>query len=235
MGHKVHPKIYRTPVIFNWDSRWFAKKDYAKFSEQDTAIRDYITKKCKNALIDGISVERGPKNLTITILAAKPGFVIGRSGKDLDIMRKYIETKILKMKLRAKINVREVRSPATSAAVVAQTIAFDIERRMPFRRVMKQTVQKVMTGGAKGVKVILAGRLNGVEIARTETVSEGKVPLITIRSNVDYATCVARTIYGAIGIKVWVYHGETFGKSDKFEQAAKESPRKPRKRNIKKF
>jgi len=105
---------------------------------------------------------------------------------------------------------------------------------MPFRRVMKQTVQKVMTAGAKGVKVILAGRLNGVEIARTETVSDGKVPLITIRSNVDYSTCVARTIYGAIGIKVWVYHGETFAKNDKFEQAAKEQPRKPR-RNIKKF
>ncbi|MBT4941605.1 MAG: 30S ribosomal protein S3 [Candidatus Magasanikbacteria bacterium] len=234
MGHKVHPKIYRTPVIYNWDSRWFAKKNYAKFSEQDTAIREYIAKKCKNALIDGISVERGPKNITITILAAKPGFVIGRSGKDLDTMRKHIETKILQMKLRAKINVREVRSPATSAPVIAQSIAADIERRMPFRRVMKQTVQKVMTAGAKGVKVILAGRLNGVEIARTETVSDGKVPLITIRSNIDYSTCVARTIYGAIGIKVWVYHGETFAKNDKFEQAEKDQVKRPR-RNIKKF
>ncbi len=225
MGHKVHPKIHRTPVIFPWDSRWFAKKNYATFARHDSAIREYLGKKCKNAHIDSISISRGPKNLSVTILAAKPGFIIGRSGQGLDEIRKYIEKKILQMKLRVKINVREVRSPALSAAVVAQSIASDTERRIPFRRVMKQSIERVMNAGAKGVKIIMAGRLNGVEIARRETLSSGKVPLITLRSDVDYYQTFASTIYGKVGIKVWIYKGEVFGTKDKFDGQA-EAPKK---------
>ncbi|PIT86169.1 MAG: 30S ribosomal protein S3 [Candidatus Magasanikbacteria bacterium CG10_big_fil_rev_8_21_14_0_10_43_6] len=227
MGHKVHPKIHRTPVIFPWDSRWFSSKEYAACAEQDMCIREYLMKKCKDAHIDAISVGRGPKNVTITILAAKPGFIIGRSGQELDVMRKHIETKILQMKSKVKINVREVHSPALSASVVAQSIVADVERRVAFRRVMKQTIERVMKAGAKGVKIKLAGRLNGVEIARQETLFEGKIPLITLRSDVDYSQFVARTMYGAIGVKVWIYRGEVFGMKDKFEE--KEEPTKKKK------
>jgi small subunit ribosomal protein S3 len=231
MGHKVHPKIHRTPVIYPWDSRWFSGKDYAKCVEQDMHIREYLMKKCKDAHIDSISVGRGPKNVTITILAAKPGFIIGRSGQGLDVLRKHIEKKILQMKLRVKLHVREVHSPALSAPVVSQTIVADVERRMPFRRVMKQSIERVMKAGAKGVKIQLSGRLNGVEIARRETLSQGKIPLITIRSDVDYALFEARTIYGAIGVKVWIYRGEVFGTKDKFDEKEGPRPKKKKSRN----
>jgi len=216
MGHKVHPKIHRTQVIYTWDSRWFSQNNYALFAKQDLAIRQYLMKKFKDANIDSISVERSPKNMTVTILAAKPGFIIGRSGQGLDSVRKHIETKILQMGLKVKLQVKELRSPALSAMVVAQTIAAETERRVPFRRLMKQTLERVMKAGGKGVKVKMSGRLNGVEIARTESLATGKVPLITLRSDVDYASVTARTLYGAVGIKVWIYHGEVFGRKDKF-------------------
>jgi small subunit ribosomal protein S3 len=216
MGHKVHPTIHRTQVIYTWDSKWFGKKNYAQFAEQDIAIREYIETKHKDAHIDSIGVERGPKNVTVTIFAAKPGYIIGRGGQGLEEIRAHIEKKILKMKARVKLNIQEVRSPALSAKVVATTISSDIERRIPFRRTMKQTIERVMTAGAKGVKISLAGRLNGVEIARNETLSEGKVPLITLRSDVDYANVEANTIYGKIGVKVWIYKGDVFGRKDKF-------------------
>ncbi|MBU0661542.1 30S ribosomal protein S3 [Patescibacteria group bacterium] len=218
MGHKVHPKIYRTPVIYTWDSRWFAKKDYATFTEQDLAIREYLGKKFRDALIDAISVERSPKNVTVTILAAKPGYIIGRSGQGLDTIRKYIERKILQMQFKVKLQIREVSNPALSAEVVAQNIAVDIERRVAFRRIMKRSIDRVMKAGAQGVKIKLSGRLNGVDIARTETLSQGTVPLITLRSDVDYSLIEARTIYGAIGVKVWICRGQVFGRKDKFEE-----------------
>jgi small subunit ribosomal protein S3 len=220
MGHKVHPTIHRTQVIYTWDSKWFGKKDYALFAQQDIAIRSYIDEKHKDAHIDSLSVERGPKNVTVTIFAAKPGFIIGRGGQGLDVIRKHIEKKILKMKQRVKLNVLEVRSPALSARVVATTIATDIEKRVAFRRSMKQTIERVMTAGAKGVKIKLSGRLNGVEIARQETLAQGKVPLITLRSDVDYAHVEANTTYGVIGVKVWIYKGEVFGRKDKFSAEA---------------
>lgn len=216
MGHKVHPKIHRMQVIYSWDSKWYSKNNYAVFAEQDINIREFLIKKFKDAHIDAISVERGPKELVVTILAAKPGFIIGRGGKGIEDIRKEIERKFLKMSLRVKLNVKEVKFPALSAAVSAQTMVSEIERRIPFRRVMKQGIERVMKAGAKGVKVIMAGRLNGVEIARRETLSSGKVPLITLRSDVDYAFVEAQTIYGKIGVKVWVYNGETFIRKDKF-------------------
>jgi small subunit ribosomal protein S3 len=229
MGHKVHPKIHRTQVIYSWDSKWFAGKNYAKYSEQDIRIREYISKKFKDSHIDAIGVERGPKNMTITILAAKPGFIIGRGGKGLEDLRKHLERKILQMSLKVRLNIREVQNPALSAAIVAQTIVSDVERRIPFRRVMKQSIERVTQAGALGVKISLAGRLNGVDIARKETISSGKVPLITLRSDVDYALVEAQTIYGKIGVKVWIYKGMVFGRKDKFA----ESKNAPAKRNSK--
>jgi len=237
MGHKVHPKIHRTGVIYTWDSRWFSKDNYATYAQQDVAIRTYLRKKFKDAHIDRISVERGPKNVTVTILAAKPGYIIGRGGKGLDDVRKYIERKILKMSLKVKLNVREVSSPALSAMVVGQSIATDLEKRIPFRRSMKQAIKRVMEANAGGVKIEVSGRLNGADIARSEKIAAGKVPLITLRGDVDYGRIEAHTTYGVIGVKVWIYHGEVFGRKDAFEgsdepkQQTARRKRRPAKRN----
>ncbi len=232
MGHKVHPTIYRMQVTSTWDSRWFGKNSYAKFAEQDLKIREFLAKKFKDAHVDSICVERSPKNMTITVLAAKPGFIIGRGGQGLDDIRKEIERKFLQMSLKVKINVQELRSPALSASVIGQTIVSEIERRIPFRRVMKQTIERTMKAGAKGVKIHMAGRLNGVEIARSEGLAAGKIPLITLRSDVDYSVIEAHTLYGKIGIKVWVYHGETFGRKDKFAKTEETDTKNAKKKNV---
>ena len=221
MGHKVHPKIHRIPFIFPWDSRWFAKREnLAKFLRQEIQIREFLEAKLKEANIDSISIERTPKDLTITILAGKPGVVIGRGGQGLETLRKDIERNILQFKTKVKLNIQPVNQPALSAAIVAQSAVADIEKRIPFRRVMKQSIEKVMAAGAKGIKMSMAGRLNGVEIARREKLAAGKMSLITLRSNVDYAIAEAHTMYGKIGVKVWIYYGESFGRKDKFEKKA---------------
>jgi small subunit ribosomal protein S3 len=202
MGHKVHPKIHRTPFIFPWDSRWFAKKEaLPQFLEQEIAIREFLHKKLKEAGIDSISIERSPKDVTVTILAAKPGVVIGRGGAGLEELRKHVEKNILQFKKKVKINIMPLNQPALSAAVVAQNAALDTEKRIPFRRVM--------------------------EIARREKLSAGKMSLITLRSNVDYGFAEAHTMYGKIGIKVWIYNGESFGRRDKFEKKADDAVKKP--------
>ncbi len=230
MGHKVNPTIHRIPVTFNWDSKWFGRKNQlAYFLMQEIKIRDFLKKKLKEAEIDAISIERTPKEIQIIILAGKPGVVIGRNGQGLELIRKEIERQILQFKFKIKLNIQPVRQPALSATIVAQNMANDIERRIPFRRVMKQAIQKIMTAGAKGVKVKMGGRLNGAEIARTEKLAAGKMSLITLRSNVDYSFTEAQTVYGKIGIKVWVYHGEVFGRLDKFEKKEEVSVRKPAK------
>lgn len=217
MGHKVHPKIHRTPFIYAWDSKWYAKKDqYPTVIEQEIKIREFLAKKLKEAGIDAISIERTPKEVMVTILAAKPGVVIGRNGEGLEVIRKEIEKKILAFKTKVKLNILAVAQPALSAQIVGQSMASEIERRIPFRRVMKQALEKVMTAGGQGVKFAVAGRLNGVEIARREVMGAGKMSLITLRSDVDYANVEANTIYGKIGIKVWIYKGEAFSRRDKF-------------------
>ncbi len=224
MGHKVHPKIHRTPVIFPWDSRWFAKKEQLpNFLRQEVLIRSFLEKKLKEASLDAISIERTPKELSVTILAGKPGVVIGRGGQGLEELRKYIERKILQYKTKVKLHIQPVNQPALSAKIVAQNMAQEIEKRLPFRRVMKQTIEKVMAAGAQGIKVSMAGRLNGVEIARREKLAAGKMSLITLRSNVDYALAEAHTMQGKIGIKVWIYSGEVFGYKDKFEKKEDEA------------
>ena len=237
MGHKVHPKIFRMQVIYTWDSRWFSKKNYSKLIEQDLLIREYLQKKLKDAQVDTIGIERSARDMTITVFAAKPGFVIGRGGKGLDDIRKDIERKFLQMSLKVKLNIKEVRSPSLSAQIVALTIASELERRIPFRRVMKQSMERVMKAGAKGVKICLGGRLNGVEIARTEKMATGTVPLLTLRSDVDFAFYEAHTIYGQIGIKVWICHGYVFGRKDKLTDVEPEEKKEQRKslpRNFKK-
>lgn len=226
MGHKVHPKIYRIPVLFPWDSRWVATKDYAKNLKQDVKIRDYIAGKFKDAAVDSIVIERGAKNMTITIFAGKPGVIIGRGGQGLDTTRKEIERKFLNMSLKAKLNIQEVRAPSLSARIIAESVVRDTEQRMAYRRVIKQHIERVMKAGAQGVKIGMSGRLNGVEIARAEKLSQGKIPLITLRSNVDYAYATAKTMYGTIGVKVWIYKGESFGKVDKLNELAQNSEKK---------
>ena len=222
MGHKVSPKIHRTPYIYTWDSKWFGRKENLPlFMEQEVKIREYLGKKLKEAGIDAISIERTPKNLTITVLAAKPGVIVGRSGEGLEAVRTYIEKKILQFKIKVKINVQPVSNPALSAQIVAQNAAAEIEKRVAFRRIMKQAVERVMAAGAQGVKIGMSGRLNGVEIARREKAAAGKMSLITLRSAVDYALAEAQTLYGKIGVKVWIYRGELFSQHDKF--AKKES------------
>ena len=231
MGHKVHPKIHRTPLLYPWDSRWFARSEQLPvFLKQEIKIREYLEHKLREAGIDGISIERTPKDISIMILAAKPGVVIGRSGQGLELIRKEIERQFLQHKLKVRLNIQAVLQPALSAAIVATNAVAEIERRIPFRRVMKQAIQKVMAAGAQGVKMCMSGRLNGAEIARTEKLAEGKMSLITLRSKVDYAWAEAHTVYGKIGVKVWIYQGEFFGIQDKFEKKGETpaDPKKPR-------
>lgn len=215
MGHKVHPKIHRLPVLFPWTSRWVAKSNYADSLREDLQIRQYLQKKCKEAQIDSIHIERSAKQMTITIFAGKPGVMIGRGGQGLDQLRKDIERQFLHMSRKVKLNIQEVSAPSLSAQIVADGVAKDIEGRLPFRRIIKQNMERVMKAGGQGVKIALAGRLNGVEIARREKMAVGKIPLITFRSNVDYAAVTAKTLQGSIGVKVWIYKGESFGRVDR--------------------
>ncbi|MDO8499946.1 MAG: 30S ribosomal protein S3 [bacterium] len=231
MSHKVNPVIHRIPIVHTWDSKWFARgNDLPRFLEQEVKIRQYLLRKLKDAGIDAMNIERSTKEMRITILAAKPGAVIGRSGQGLEEVRKEIEKNLVQFKLKVKLDIQAVRQPALSARIVADNVVLEIEKRLPFRRVMKQTIEKVMAAGAKGVKIRMSGRLNGVEIARREVLSAGKMSLITFRSDVGYALAEAHTLYGKIGVKVWIYHGEVFGIKDKFENttnASKEEAKKP--------
>lgn len=218
-------------VIWSWDSKWcVSNKRFPAVLKQDIEVRDYLKRTFRDAHIDAVMVERGPHTMTVTILAAKPGMLIGRGGKGLDDIRKYMERHILAMQMKVKLNVKEVHNPSLSSRVVALSMASEIERRIPFRRVMKQTIERVMQAGAQGVKVCMSGRLNGAEIARTEKLAVGKIPLISFRSNVDFALEEAQTVYGKIGIKVWIYTGEIFGRKDRFQESAEASPRRSRRR-----
>jgi len=219
MGQKVNPKIFRISVNHNWSSRWFAGRDYAKFLQQDITIKKYIKKTLPDAGIDRIEIERSPGKVNIIIHTAKPGLIIGRGGQAIENLRLHISRKFVKDKsLQINISIQEVKQPSLSAEVVLQGAIAEIEKRVPFRRVMKRAIENVRRAGAQGVKISMAGRLNGAEIARTEVLSEGKVPLHTLRADIDYARGAARTTYGAIGIKVWIYRGEVFAKNDKAKE-----------------
>ena len=220
MGKKINPRIFRLGLSEQWRSRWFARDDYAQFLQEDIEIRNYIKKELAAAGIDKVIIERKRGEIVINIEAAKPGLIIGRGGSGIEELKKKIVNKYLDKKTKININITEVTNPNLSASVLVQVIREDIEKRMPFRRVMKQNIEKVMKAKGQGVKIILAGRLNGVEIARQETLSKGKIPLSTLRANIDYSRGAADTIYGKIGIKVWVYKGEYFDK--KIEEKKKE-------------
>ncbi|MBT7552859.1 30S ribosomal protein S3 [bacterium] len=215
MGRKINPKLFRLGLSENWRSRWYGGRDYAELLQQDVTIRRFLVKKLKDSGIDNVEIERNRGEISINITAAKPGLIIGRGGSGIEDLKKEILSKFLDRNTKMQLNVIEVPNPNLSAAVVLQAIADDLERRIPFRRVMKQNIDKVMKAKAKGVKIILAGRLNGVDIARSEKLVQGTIPLSTLRADVDYSRGVANTTYGVIGIKVWIYKGEVFAKKEK--------------------
>ncbi|MBI4215568.1 MAG: 30S ribosomal protein S3 [Parcubacteria group bacterium] len=214
MGQKVNPKNFRIPNLYSWSSKWFGKKSYSDLLREDIKIRDYIQSKLKDALIEKIEIERSSNAVTIIVHATKPGLIIGRGGTGIESLKKEIQRGIIKQKQKVDVNIIEVKKPLQSANVVARTMVVEIEKRMAFRRVLKQTISKVMKEGAKGVKVMVSGRLNGSEIARTEHLSAGKLPLHTLRADIDFAKDRAYMTYGVIGIKVWIYRGEVFDKAE---------------------
>ncbi|MFZ5559636.1 MAG: 30S ribosomal protein S3 [Patescibacteria group bacterium] len=215
MGHKVHPKVFRIKEIDNWTSQWFNKKKYRDYLEQDYKIREFIKEQLRQAVLDEVTIKRSANSLHIIIKAARPGIIIGRGGTGIQDLKKEIIKKIFKGKIKGldiKIDVEEIPKSETQAAVIARGIAEQLERRMPFRRVLKQTIDKITQNlEVKGVKICVAGRLNGAEMAREEcTPVKGRLPLQNLRANIDYAQVNAYTIYGVIGIKVWVYKGDIF-------------------------
>ncbi len=215
MGQKVNPKSFRLGTTNTWSSKWFSRKNYIQFLKEDILIRDYLSKRLKEALIDRIDIERSSNVLTLIVHATKPGLIIGRAGAGVEVLKNDLQKKVLKRKEKIDINIIEVKKPMLSSHVVMQSMAFDIEKRIPFRRVMKQALSRVMKEGAKGIKIIVSGRLNGVDIARSETLTAGKLPLHTLRADIDYTDGVANTTYGVIGIKVWIYKGDVFNKEKK--------------------
>jgi small subunit ribosomal protein S3 len=214
MGHKVHPKAFRLAVTHGWGSAWFAvRSSFKQMLKEDVQIRAFLKKDpaFKEALIDRIEFERSRGNLAINIHAAKPGVIIGRGGAGIEDLSKKIKLAFFRgRKVNLSINVKEIAHPTLSASVVGQQIAVEIEKRMPFRRSMKMAIERVMKSGAEGVKIVIGGRLNGAEIARVETLATGKIPLHNLRADIDFARETAYTIYGTIGIKVWINRGEVF-------------------------
>ncbi len=209
MGQKVHPKGFRLGVIKDWDSRWYAEKDYAKLLHEDIRIRSYIKERLFNAGVSNIIIERTAKRARINIHAARPGIIIGKKGAEVEGLRREIQ------KMTEKdifINIVEVRKPEVEAQLVAENIAGQLERRVAFRRALKRSVSSALRFGAEGIKVMVAGRLNGAEMSRREWYREGRVPLQTLRADIDYGFAEARTTYGIIGVKVWVFKGEITGK-----------------------
>lgn len=215
MGKKVNPKIFRMGITKTWPSVWFESGDkYIKNVKQDIGVRKFMIKEYKEAGIDKVEIIRSLNKIEINIATAKPGILIGRGGNGAEELKKKLHAKFLKTFRLGEIslNIKEANRPNLSAQIMVQSMILDIEKRMPFRKVMKQAIGKIERGGALGAKTVVSGRLNGAEIARTEKLVWGKVPLQTLRADIDYARGAAHTTYGAIGIKVWIYKGEVFEK-----------------------
>ena len=205
MGQKVNPKGFRVGVIRDWDSRWYARKEYSDYLLEDYQIRKYLKKRLYDSGISRIEIERAAGRVKVNIFTAKPGIVIGRGGAEVESLKKALEKMTGK---KVNIYINEVKKPELDAQLVAESVASALERRIAFRRAMKQAVGRTMRMGAGGIKLMCSGRLGGAEIARTEWISDGKVPLHTLRADIDYATAEADTTYGKIGIKCWIYKGE---------------------------
>lgn len=209
MGQKTHPIGFRLGVINTWDSNWYDEKDFSKKLQEDLLIRGYLRKRLEKAGVAKVAIERTLKKITLTIHTSRPGFVIGKSGKEIS----QLESEIKKITNKdVKINVFEIKKPELSARLVAENIANQISNRVAFRRAMKGAITSSMRMGAEGIKVMCAGRLGGTEIARTEQYKEGRIPLQTLRADIDYASVQAQTVYGIIGVKVWICRGEKLTK-----------------------
>jgi len=212
MGHKVHPVGFRLGISSDWSSRWYAdNKNFSDYLEQDVRTRKYIRQRLKDASVSRVQIERPARSAAVTIHTARPGIVIGRKGEDIERLRTEIAPMLGLDRSAVKVSVEEIRKPELDAQLVAESIAQQLERRVMFRRAMKRAVQTTMRLGAGGVKVNVAGRLGGAEIARTEWYREGRVPLHTLRADIDYGMAEAQTTYGIIGVKVWIFKGEVFG------------------------
>ena len=218
MGQKVHPTGIRLGIVKDWTSKWYADTgNYADFLNVDLQVRDFLRKKLANASVSRIQIERPAKNARITIHTARPGIVIGKKGEDIETLRGQVSTM---MGVPVHINIEEVRKPELDAYLVAESVAQQLERRIMFRRAMKRAVTNTMRLGAQGIRINVAGRLNGAEIARTEWYREGRVPLHTLRADIDYGFAEASTTYGIIGIKVWIFKGEVFDLHAEEEEAS---------------
>ena len=221
MGQKVHPIGIRLGIVKDWTSTWYADSDqYADFLNLDLQTRDFIKDKLKHASVSRINIERPANNAAITIHTARPGIVIGKKGEDIERLRAEVSRK---MGMPVHINIEEVRKPEIEAQLVAESVAQQLERRIMFRRAMKRAVGNAIRLGAQGIKIMVAGRLNGAEIARTEWYREGRVPLHTLRADIDYGFAEALTTYGIIGVKTWIFKGEVYG--DRVEESS-EAPAK---------
>ncbi len=208
MGHKVSPISFRLQISKDWVSKWYSEKDYAKYLHEDIKLRQFVTDSLgRKAGISKVEIERNANQVSINIHTSRPGVLIGRGGAGAIELKKKCQ-KMISSQLK-DINIEEVRNPEADPKLVAENIASQLERRMAYKRAVKQSVDKALKAGAKGVKIMVAGRLNGAEIARREFTSEGKIPLQTIRADIEYATARANTTYGVIGIKVWIYKGGT--------------------------
>ncbi len=221
MGKKVNPKILRMGITRTWPSTWFARgKAYIKNVEQDVNVRKFLIKEYREAGIDKVEIFRSANKIMIDIHTAKPGILIGRGGNGIEELKAKLHRKFMSNPAGIKpsdisLNIKEVSNPNLSAQITVQSMILEIEKRAPFRKVMKQAIARVERAGALGVKIAIGGRLNGAEIARTEKLTSGKVPLNTLRADIDYARGAAHTTYGAIGIKVWIYKGEVFDNKKK--------------------
>ncbi|MGX7108767.1 30S ribosomal protein S3 [Facklamia miroungae] len=205
MGQKVHPIGMRVGIIRDWDTKWYADKQYADYLHEDIKIREYLYKKLADASVSVIQIERAANRVVVSVNTAKPGMVIGKGGSEVDVLRAELNKITGK---QVQLNIVEIKEPALDAKLVAEDIAQQLENRVAFRRAQKQAIQRVMRAGAKGVKTMVSGRLNGADMARTEHYTEGTVPLHTLRSDIDYAWEEADTQYGKLGVKVWICRGE---------------------------
>ncbi len=206
MGQKIHPTGFRLAVTRNWSSRWYASnRNFSQMLAEDLQVREFLKKKLKNAAVSRILIERPAKNARITIYSARPGVVIGKKGEDIENLKAELTKRL---GVPVAVNIEEVRKPEIDAQLIADSITQQLEKRIMFRRAMKRAMQNAMRLGAQGIKIMSAGRLNGIEIARTEWYREGRVPLHTLRADIDYGTSEAKTTYGIIGVKVWVYKGD---------------------------